>query len=130
VLIRKALWVEERPCILMDLVDLAVDGREELGVDKVNKVIVDTDYNRIERLRCIHIHLKIHQSCSRDGEECSADSEVGQYHYCSHFAYVVIVVADDGLGSYPALHPDGVLQTGSSLADSSGVWGVEDIEDS
>lgn len=33
-----------------------------------------------------------------------------------------------GSGSYPALHPDGDPQTGSSLADSSGVWEVEGIE--
>jgi len=37
-------------------------------------------------------------------------------------------VLADGSGSCPALYPDGDLQIGSSLADSSGGWGVEGIE--
>jgi hypothetical protein len=41
---------------------------------------------------------------------------------------VVIDVLADGSGSCPALHPDGEFQTGSSLGDSSGVWGVGGIE--
>jgi hypothetical protein len=41
---------------------------------------------------------------------------------------VVIDEVAVGFGSCPALHLDGDFQTGSSLEDSSGVWGVEGIE--
>lgn len=40
----------------------------------------------------------------------------------------MIDVLADGCGSCLAFHPDGEYQTGSSLGDSLGVWGVEGIE--
>ena len=114
----------------MDLVDLVFDEREDeeqLEIGKVNKGIADSGCNLVVELRCNRIQLVNHRKNNRDEEEVRiVGLEVVHCrdHYHSHFAYVVIayevidVLADES-GSYPALHPDAVLRTGSNLADSS-----------
>ena len=111
----------------MDLVDLVFDVREEeeqREIGKVNKVIVGSGCNLVVGLRCNRIQLVNHRKNNHDEEGVRiAGLEVVHYrdHCHCYFAYVVIDVLADGSGSYPALHPDGVLQTDSNLADSSEV---------
>jgi hypothetical protein len=96
VLILTYLLMGERPYIPMDLVDLVVDVLAELGVDRVNKEIVDSDYKPIEGLRYIRIQRVIHPKNIHVEEGCIVDHSHShshyRYRYWYHFAYVVIDV--------------------------------------
>jgi hypothetical protein len=120
VLILTYLLMGERPYIPMDLVDLVVDVLAELGVDRVNKEIVDSDYKPIEGLRYIRIQRVIHPKNIHVEEGCIVDHFHFHYHYHCCFAFVVIdVLAALGSGPvYPPAYPNDVLLTDNNLGDS------------
>jgi hypothetical protein len=80
VLVLAYLLKGERPYIPMDPVGLVVDVLGELGVGRVNKEIVDSDYKPIGGLHCIRIQRVIHLNYIHEEGGYIVDSHC-RFHY-------------------------------------------------